>query len=165
MHRGKNPIFELRNNCFDTPQPNNEIQQHENENIWILLTALILLSCKPQYHIAEMSGSITEMNSSFDTPQHAAMHALVLSYKSELDEKMNEVIATSEQAMMYGRPESLLTNYTSDVMKAYGDEQLEKGADVSDDECTRAPSFDAQRRHHGRQPLRNLLIRQRHHLS
>ena len=99
--------------------------------IGIALGALILLSCKPQYRIAAMSGSIIEMNSSLDTPRHAAMHALVLTYKQELDEKMNEVIGHSEQAMMYGRPESLLTNFTADVMKAYGDEHLEGGADVA----------------------------------
>jgi len=131
MHWRKNPIFELRNICFNTPNPTMRYNSMNMKTFTILLTALILLSCKPQYHIAEMSASITEINSSFDTPQHAAMHALVLSYKSELDEKMNEVIATSEQAMMYGRPESLLTNFTSDVMKAYGDEQLEEGADVA----------------------------------
>ncbi len=131
MHWGKKPIFELRNICFGTPNQTMRSNRMKMRTIGIALAALILLSCKPQYRIAEMSGSIIEMNSSFDTPQHAAMHSLVLSYKSELDEKMNAVIGTSEQAMMYGRPESLLTNFTSDVMKAYGDEYLAGGADVA----------------------------------
>lgn len=131
MHWGKKPIFELCNICFGISNPSMRPNRMRMNTIWIALAAMILLSCKPQYRIAEMSGTITEMNSSFDTPQHAAMHSLVLSYKSELDEKMNEVIGTSEQAMMYGRPESLLTNFTADVMKAYGDEQLEGGADVA----------------------------------
>lgn len=52
------------------------------------------------------------------------------SYKSELDEKMNEIIGRSAQYMDYRRPESLLTNLTSDVMKAYGDEHLPGGADA-----------------------------------
>jgi len=43
---------------------------------------------------------------------------------------MSEVIGCSSQTMYYGRPESLLTNLTSDVMKAYGDEHLEGGADM-----------------------------------
>ncbi len=43
---------------------------------------------------------------------------------------MNEVIGYSAQFMDYKRPESLLTNLTSDVMKAYGDEHLPQGADV-----------------------------------
>jgi len=131
MHWGKKPIFELCNICFGISNPSMRPNRMRMNTIWIALATMILLSCKPQYRIAEMSGTITEMNSSFDTPQHAAMHSLVLSYKSELDEKMNEVIGTSEQAMMYGRPESLLTNFTADVMKAYGDEQLEGGADVA----------------------------------
>lgn len=131
MYWGKKPIFELCNICFGISNPSMRPNRMRMNTTWIALAAMILLSCKPQYRIAEMSGTITEMNSSFDTPQHAAMHSLVLSYKSELDEKMNEVIGTSEQSMMYGRPESLLTNFTADVMKAYGDEQLEGGADVA----------------------------------
>ena len=99
--------------------------------IGIALAAMILFSCKPSYRITEMSGTLAEMNASFDTPPHPAMHALVQSYKTQLDEKMNEVIGNVLQAMDYGRPESLLTNFTSDVMKAYGDEHLPGGADVA----------------------------------
>ena len=131
MQCGKKPIFGLCNFCFGTSNPTMRSNRMRIRLIGITLATLILLSCKPQYQIVEMSGTITEMNSSFDTPQHAAMHALVLSYKRELDDQMNEVIGTSEQVMMYGRPESLLTNLTSDVMKAYGDEHLEGGADVA----------------------------------
>lgn len=99
--------------------------------LWIACMAITLLSCKPHYQIAEMSGTIVEMNATYDNPTHQRMHSLVQSYKSELDEKMNEIIGSSAQYMYYKRPESLLTNLTSDVMKAYGDEHLPEGADVA----------------------------------
>jgi 2',3'-cyclic-nucleotide 2'-phosphodiesterase (5'-nucleotidase family) len=101
------------------------------KSIYLVLTALCLFSCKPAYRIAEMKGSIVEMNDSFDATPHTQMQSLVQSYKVRLDKEMNEVIGTSEQLMDYGRPESLLTNLTSDVMKAYADEHLPDGADVA----------------------------------
>jgi len=77
-----------------------------------------------------MSGTVVEMDSTFDHRPHRKMQALVQSYKEGLDREMNEVIGYSAQFMDYKRPESLLTNLTSDVMKAYGDEHLPQGADV-----------------------------------
>ena len=59
------------------------------------------------------------------------MSRFVDKYKVTLDKQMNEVIGTSSEFMQKGRPESLLTNLTSDVMKAYGDQNMEGGADVS----------------------------------
>lgn len=98
--------------------------------LWIAILALSLLSCKSHYRISEVNGTIIEMNSSYDVAPHTSMQTLVQSYKTELDKKMNEVIGTSAEYMNYGRPESLLTNLTADVMKAYGDEHLPDGADV-----------------------------------
>jgi 2',3'-cyclic-nucleotide 2'-phosphodiesterase (5'-nucleotidase family) len=59
------------------------------------------------------------------------MLLLVNSYKGDLDKEMNVVIGESAEYMTYKRPESLLTNLTSDVMKKYGDEFLENGADIA----------------------------------
>ena len=113
---------------------------------WILytLTTLLVVSCNsykqvdkhhqtervaPQYVITNISGQIVEMNHEQGT--HAEMQALVDKYKGTLDKQMNEVLGTTTEFMQKGRPESLLTNFTSDVMKAYGDKNLEAGADVA----------------------------------
>ena len=98
--------------------------------IWIAYTAILFLSCNQQYRITEMSGTIVEINSSFDAHPHREMELLVQPYKTELDREMNVVIGKSAQFMAYKRPESLLTNLTSDVMKSYGDEHLPGGADI-----------------------------------
>lgn len=94
------------------------------KTMWITGMVILLLSCNQQYRITDMSGTIIEMNSSLDTLPHPEMAALVQSYKTELDREMNVVIGRSTQLMEYRRPESLLTNLTSDVMKSYGDEHL-----------------------------------------
>ena len=113
---------------------------------WILytLTTLLVVSCNsykqvdkhqqaervaPQYVITNISGQIVEMSQEQGT--HAEMQAFVDKYKVTLDKQMNEVIGTSSEFMQKGRPESLLTNLTSDVMKAYGDQNIEGGSDVS----------------------------------
>lgn len=71
------------------------------------------------------------MDSTLDKYPHSEMSKLVNKYKTKLDKEMNEVIGTSTAYFNYGRPQSLLTNLTSDVMKAYGDEHLPGGADVA----------------------------------
>jgi len=98
--------------------------------IWIVILAISLLSCKSQYRIADINGTIIEVDSTFDTQSHTKMHNLIHSYKVDLDNEMNEIIGNSVELMEYKRPESLLTNLTSDVMKEYGDEHLPNGADI-----------------------------------
>lgn len=98
--------------------------------IWIAVLTITLLSCKSQYKVAEINGTIIEVDSTFDSQSHSKMHNLVHSFKVELDSEMNEVIGNSVEQMEYSRPESLLTNLTSDVMKEYGDEHLPGGADI-----------------------------------
>lgn len=98
--------------------------------IWIAVLTISLLSCKSQYKVAEINGTIIEVDSTFDSQSHSKMHNLVHSFKVELDSEMNEVIGNSVEQMEYSRPESLLTNLTSDVMKEYGDEHLPGGADI-----------------------------------
>lgn len=100
------------------------------KTIWIAVIAISLLSCKSQYKVAEINGTIIEVDSTFDSQSHSKMHNLVHSFKVELDSEMNEVIGNSVEQMEYSRPESLLTNLTSDVMKEYGDEHLPGGADI-----------------------------------
>lgn len=99
-----------------------------------LLIAPLIVSCgslkhSQQYDIVSMSGTIVEMNQQQGTNQE--MQAFVDKYKGTLDKEMNEVIGESSEFMQKGRPESLLTNFTSDVMKKYGDKHLTSGADVS----------------------------------
>ena len=107
---------------------------------WILysIATLMVVSCSSykqterqtqEHTIVNMSGTIVEMNK--EQGSNAEMQAFVDKYKGTLDAQMNEVVGTTAEFMQKGRPESLLTNFTSDVMKDYGDKQIDSGADVS----------------------------------
>ncbi len=97
--------------------------------LYLLLIQLFVSCGSYRYTIVDMKGSIVEMNQ--DQGTNSEMQALVDKYKGVLDDEMNVVVGTSSKFMPYGRPESLLTNFTSDVMKEYGDTHLPNGADVS----------------------------------
>lgn len=97
----------------------------------LLLAVTVMCACKPVYRVTEISGTFVQMDTSYDLPPHEKMQGFVNSYKTALSKEMNIVIGKSVQSMDYKRPESLLTNLTSDVMKAYGDEHLPNGADIA----------------------------------
>jgi len=98
--------------------------------LWVFAITIFLSSCKSHYRIMDMQGEIIEIDSTFDSNPNTDLHNLVLSYKTQLDSEMNVPIGTSVSIMEYRRPESLLTNLTSDVMKEFGDEHLPDGADI-----------------------------------
>jgi 2',3'-cyclic-nucleotide 2'-phosphodiesterase (5'-nucleotidase family) len=100
--------------------------------LWIALVAISLISCHTaRYRITEISATIVGINSSLDACADPEMAAFVDYYKSQLDEQMGVMIGTSAQMIDRGRPESLLTNFTADVMKKYGDEIRPDGIDLA----------------------------------
>lgn len=98
--------------------------------LYSLLLTLFLVSCHSTYRIASVQGSMIKMDSSWDK-SGTPLIAMVNTYKQELDSKMNWVIGTSAEFMNAGQPESLLTNLTSDVIKAYGETHQEGGVDFA----------------------------------
>ncbi len=103
----------------------------KSKSFILLFLTISLISCKQQYKIVNITGTVVAIDSSFDKKGNSKTQELVDKYKTELDLEMNQVIGTSTQFMNYARPESLLTNLTSDVMKTYGDEHFPDGADVA----------------------------------
>jgi 2',3'-cyclic-nucleotide 2'-phosphodiesterase (5'-nucleotidase family) len=100
--------------------------------VFIALLAISLISCKTsRYRITEISGTIVEINSSFDAYACPEMVAFVEYFRSQLEAEMNVVVGTAAQFMNRARPESLLTNFTSDVMKSFGDKQLENVSTIA----------------------------------
>lgn len=101
-------------------------------SLGLMISAVVLTSCKPkQFQILNMRGVIVEMNDTFDNAPNKQLEELVLNYKSILDKEMNQVVGQSSELMDYGVPESMLTNFTSDVMKQYADNRLANGADIA----------------------------------
>jgi len=80
----------------------------------------ILTDCaKKQYAIKSINGRLVEMNSSFDSHLDPKMLSLVQKYKVQTDEKMNDVIGESDQALTKFGPQSLLANFTTDAMQKF----------------------------------------------
>jgi len=80
----------------------------------VILIAFISCGAKKQYTVTDMMGTYIPVDKT-PTPD-PYMASYVNSYKSQLDSEMNKVIGHSAKYMNTGRPESLLTNLTSDFM-------------------------------------------------
>jgi len=85
-----------------------------------MLVIFMCVSCSRQQYVVTGIHAVrypVKMNKNLE--QDSEMHRLVTHYKNLLDKEMNQVIGRSTQDMLYDRPESLLTNLTSDVMLEY----------------------------------------------
>ncbi len=84
--------------------------------IYPIILLLFFSSCsRKQYVITSIRGEYVPVTAtSHPDPQ---MSALVEGYKHQLEKTMGVVIGTAAQNMPYGKPESLLTNFTSDAIK------------------------------------------------
>lgn len=97
------------------------------------MLALLLVACSSQkaYQVAGLKGSRTVMTDVYDKRPDKAMQEFVAGYKVQFDKAMNVQIATSDLSMQSGRPESLLTNLTSDQLKRFGDNYLKTPCDLA----------------------------------
>jgi len=90
------------------------------KNIIIVIIIAICCSCsQQQYVVSDIRAqrfSIVKNDTITPAPQ---LRETVQKYKYLHDKEMNQVLGHSAESMTYGRPESLLTNLTSDVMLDY----------------------------------------------
>ena len=78
-----------------------------------ILLAFGVWSCKSYDHLAKVSASSMRLT---PAPPDSQVTQLIYPYKSELDTKMNEVLATCPENLTKGRPESTLTNWVADAL-------------------------------------------------
>ncbi|WP_372639380.1 5'-nucleotidase C-terminal domain-containing protein [Ancylomarina sp.] len=98
------------------------MQKHLNRLLWAacFITAI---ACNPQ---AKKQAGILDSNSSIDSSldqqalQDTAFINMINHYKIGLDSQMNHLVSETSEAMMSGKPESLLSNYIADAMLAIG---------------------------------------------
>lgn len=93
-------------------------------SVGLLLVAVLMTSCgskQKAYQIVSLSGSREAMSEKYEKDADKEMGLFVGHYKVKFDEQMKVQVATSDQDMAKGKPESLLTNFTSDQMKHYAD--------------------------------------------
>ncbi len=98
------------------------------KNIQLLALASVFCACgttsRKAYQVTEIVGTRTEINAHYDKQKNGEMKGLVEKYGQKMRQVMHKQIAVSEQTMQIGRPESLLTNFTSDQMYRFANEKL-----------------------------------------
>ena len=114
------------------------MQKHLN-GLLLATYFFLVIACSPQAnHQTGVYNSNLSIDSSLDQQaiQDTAFTNIINRYKVVLDSQMNELVSVTSEAMMSGRPESLLSNYIADSMLAIGNEfckenKLEYGVDLS----------------------------------
>ena len=99
----------------------NKCKNNYMRSILYFFTLLLLItSCQTQKRLSadgpDMQISWKRIPVNQTANPDPTMTALVDKYRGVLDEEMNQVVATSLDEMLYHRPESKLTNFTSDAM-------------------------------------------------
>jgi 2',3'-cyclic-nucleotide 2'-phosphodiesterase (5'-nucleotidase family) len=92
-------------------------------NVYLLgLFACFSFACtKNHYKVASVESSRIEINGAWDAKANTEMTALVESYKTKMKSELHEIIGTATQTLEKGYPQSLLSNFSADAMKAIGD--------------------------------------------
>lgn len=80
------------------------------------LLALLYACSSPGYVVTSTKGEYIPVTATAHPDQKMA--GMVAYYRHRMEKVMDQVIGHSVQNMPYGKPESLLTNFTSDVMLA-----------------------------------------------
>lgn len=90
------------------------------KNIIVIITIAICCSCsQQQYIVNDIQAQRYPVVTDSTIMPDPKINKTVKKYKYLLDKEMNQIIGKSTEGMTYGRPESLLTNLTSDVMLNY----------------------------------------------
>ena len=114
------------------------MQKHLNR-LLLATYLLLVIACSPQ---PNQKTGVYDSNFSVDSSlDHQALQDttftnIINKYKVGLDAQMNELVSVTSEAMMSGRPESLLSNYIADAMLAIGnkyclDNKLGHAVDIS----------------------------------
>lgn len=104
---------------------------------YVMGLALLFASChstsrvfQPNYEILSAKGVAIPIDSTWEDTSDQRSTAILKPYKETIDRQMREVIGVSEERMMKGKPESLLSNLVADVIREAAAQVLGISADV-----------------------------------
>ncbi len=98
----------------------------------LVLLGAILINCTPKKWILNSySTSKIAIDSSLNKISDKEMETFIIPFKQQLDKEMNQVIAFSTDEMRAGKPESLLSNWTSDIYLEAGSAFLKQPVDFA----------------------------------
>lgn len=103
----------------------------KNKILFIFLV-FFTFSCTPkQWIVTDVKTSAIPIDSATETWADAGMNAYIAPIKQVLDKEMNQVIGQTTAEMRAGKPESLLSNWTSDVYLAAASEFMKSQVDLA----------------------------------
>ncbi len=114
------------------------MQKQLNRLLWGICL-IVAIACQPQ---APQQDGVVDAKFSIDASldqqaaQDTAFAKLIQQYKGGLDSQMNQLVSVTKEAMISGKPESLLSNYIADAMLAIAnqycvDNKLNYAVDLS----------------------------------
>lgn len=93
----------------------------------LLLLGTIFIGCtSKKWVLTSYSTSKIAIDSSLNNIADTNMAVYIAPYKQKLDKDMNQVIGSSDEEMRAGKPESLLSDWISDVYAEAGSDYLKK---------------------------------------
>ncbi len=94
-----------------------------------LFSFVLLASCKPE--LKSFSYETILIDSTYDSSIDPENQAYLDQYKSQLDSAMNRVIAVANMDIHKGKPQSLLSNYTADILIEAGQDLTQKPVSIA----------------------------------
>lgn len=104
--------------------------RHNMRPTWlILIYVLCLAACHPRHEVAHVSGTRHEIGAALDSVPHALATEYLTRFQEEVRRIQAPVLGVSKQYMEAGRPESLLSNLTADILR---EASLKYGGAIAD---------------------------------
>lgn len=102
-------------------------------NIFIaaILAVSIFTSCKKEYVVSQITCEQINIDALLDNRLNPELVALVASYSSQIDSVMNKKIGYAPHTMAGGKPQSLLANFTADVLRREGENITGESIDLA----------------------------------
>lgn len=85
-------------------------------SIYTIALFCVLIACTSTPKLKKVETTMLELNSKTAEPADSSFIKTVLPYKTKMDSIMNEVLGTSEQALLKGLPEGTLGDFVSDAV-------------------------------------------------
>ncbi len=116
-----------------------------NKSILFIFLLLFLASCTKIMHVSDPQLSSVKIEDIANIASSTEIEMLILPYKKEMENEMNQVIGTSEKEMMKAKPESSLGNWIADLTHKKCEEYYGKPIDfaIVNYGGLRIPSFPA----------------------
>jgi 2',3'-cyclic-nucleotide 2'-phosphodiesterase (5'-nucleotidase family) len=93
----------------------------------LCLSALLLAGCQRKpLEVSEITCEKVVIDSTLDAQTDPALEAFVDSYRQQIDSVMHQQIGVASQTMTAGKPQSLLANFTADILLEAGKEYTGK---------------------------------------